>query len=367
VIDWSVAEVGFMRHALGLAALGMNTTDPNPRVGCVLVRDGQMVGEGWHERAGAPHAEVRALQAAGAAAEGATAYVTLEPCAAQGRTPPCTDALINARVARVVFAAEDPNPRMRNGAELLRAAGISVHSGLLAGQARALNPGFFRRHEAGLPWVRLKLGVSLDGRTALASGESRWITSQAARRDAQQFRARSSAVLTGIGTLLADNPALNVRIDGALRQPLRVVLDSRLRSPPTSRVFEREGPSLVMAAYDDAARRAALNAAGAEVEILPPDAHGHVALRAALERLAQRSVNELWVEAGAALSGALLSAGLVDELIIYYAPCLLGSNARGMADIPALASLDARLRFQLHENQQVGEDLRLTLRPCSPA
>jgi diaminohydroxyphosphoribosylaminopyrimidine deaminase / 5-amino-6-(5-phosphoribosylamino)uracil reductase len=366
MINWSAAEVAFMQHALGLAALGMNTTDPNPRVGCVLVRDGQMVGEGWHERPGGPHAEVSALQAAGVAAEGATAYVTLEPCAAHGRTPPCTDALINARVARVVYAAEDPNPRMRNGAQLLRAAGITVHSGLLNPEARDLNPGFFKRHETGLPWVRLKLAVSLDGRTALANGESRWITGTAARKDSQRYRARSSVVLTGVGTVLTDNPALNVRLEGALRQPLRVVLDSQLRSPPESRMFHREGPSLVLAVNDDPARRAALNAARAEVEIMPADSAGRVTVRAALQRLAERSVNEVWVEAGAVLSGALLASGLVDELIVYYAPCLLGSGARGMADLPALTALDARLNFRIHECQMIGEDLRITARPCLP-
>jgi diaminohydroxyphosphoribosylaminopyrimidine deaminase / 5-amino-6-(5-phosphoribosylamino)uracil reductase len=367
MIDWSAAEVAFMQHALGLAALGLNTTDPNPRVGCALVRDGQMIGEGWHERAGGPHAEVRALQAAGAAAEGATAYVTLEPCAAHGRTPPCTEALIAARVARVVYAAEDPNPRMRHGAQQLRAAGITVHAGLLGTEARELNPGFFKRHESGLPWVRLKLAVSMDGRTALANGESRWITGTAARKDSQRYRARSSAVLTGIGTVLADNPALNVRLEGALRQPLRVVLDSQLRSPPGSRVFQREGPSLVLAVQDDEARRVALNAAGAEVELVAADSAGHVSIRSALQRLAERSINEVWVESGAVLSGAFLASGLVDELIVYYAPCLLGSSARGMADLPGLTALEARMNFRFHEYKMIGDDLRITARPCLPA
>jgi diaminohydroxyphosphoribosylaminopyrimidine deaminase/5-amino-6-(5-phosphoribosylamino)uracil reductase len=270
-------------------------------------------------------------------------------------------------VARVVYATEDPNPRMHHGAQQLRAAGITVHAGLLAAEARELNPGFFKRHESGLPWVRLKLAVSLDGRTALANGESRWITGDAARKDSQRYRARSSAVLTGIGTLLTDNPALNVRLEGALRQPLRVVLDSQLRAPPDSRVFRREGSALVLAVTDDVERRAALTAARVEVEFIAADPAGHVDLRAALQRLAERSINEVWIEAGAVLSGAFLASGLVDELIVYYAPCLLGSGARGMADLPALTTLDARLNFRIHESRMIGEDLRITARPCLPA
>jgi diaminohydroxyphosphoribosylaminopyrimidine deaminase/5-amino-6-(5-phosphoribosylamino)uracil reductase len=320
------------------------------------------VGEAWHERFGELHAEALALRAAGARASGATAYVTLEPCGAHGRNPPCSTALIAARVARVVYAADDPNPVKRHGARQLRAAGIDVAGGLLAEESRALNPGFHKRHESGLPWVRLKLGVSLDGRTALASGESRWITSKAARHDAQRYRARSSAVLTGIGTLLADDPALNVRLEGATRQPLRVVLDSRLRALPPSRVFERDGPTLVLAVHDDAARRVALEQAGAEVAIVSADAAGHTDINAVLQVLAARGLNEIWVEAGATLSGALLAGGHVDELIVYYAPCLLGNGARGMAELPVLASLDARLQFRIVDCQMIGEDLRVTAR-----
>jgi diaminohydroxyphosphoribosylaminopyrimidine deaminase/5-amino-6-(5-phosphoribosylamino)uracil reductase len=359
---WTDTDSAHMQYALGLAALGMNSTDPNPRVGCVLVKDGQIVGEGWHERAGQAHAEVRALLAAGEAARGATAYVTLEPCAAQGRTPPCTRALIEAGVARVVYAVADPNPRMRNGADQLREAGIETSGGLCEDDARALNPGFFKRHEQHLPWVRVKLGASLDGRTALASGESRWITTQTARKDSQQYRARSSAVLTGIGTVLADDPAMNVRLDGITRQPLRVVLDSRLRSPPEARIFDREGPSLVIAVEQDNARRSALERAGARVEFLPADAQGRVPLRAALERLAAESVNEVWVEAGATLTGALLAAGLVDELIVYVAPCLLGHEARAMAELPTVASLHDRLALRFTEQRLIDGDLRLTAR-----
>ncbi|HMD59495.1 MAG TPA: bifunctional diaminohydroxyphosphoribosylaminopyrimidine deaminase/5-amino-6-(5-phosphoribosylamino)uracil reductase RibD, partial [Steroidobacteraceae bacterium] len=255
---FSEADERWMRRALVLAARGLCTTDPNPRVGCVVVRDGQLVGEGWHERAGHGHAEVRALAVAGAAANGATAYVSLEPCAGTGRTPPCTDALLGARVARLVYAASDPDPIMRGGAGRLRAAGIDVAGGLLEAEARQLNVGFFRRLEHGLPWVRMKLAASLDGRTALANGASRWISGEAARADVQQYRARSSAVLTGIGTVLADDPALNVRLPGATRQPLRVVLDTALRVPPGARLFSNAGRTLVMTAANDARRRAAL-------------------------------------------------------------------------------------------------------------
>ena len=357
---FSAEDRAYMARALALAARGLNTTDPNPRVGCVLVRDGCVIGEGWHERAGEAHAEPRALQVAGSEAAGATAYVTLEPCAAQGRVAPCTQALLAARVARVVYASADPNPAKGGGAAQLAAAGVTVQGGLLADEARALNPGFFKRHEQGLPFVRVKLGVSLDGRSALANGASRWITGSLARQDAQQFRARSSVVLTGIGTILGDDPALNVRIDGVSRQPLRVVLDSRLRCPPRARVFDRDGPSLVFGIHDDAARRAALQAAGAQVEILPAEGATHVPLRAMLQRLAMLQANEVWVEAGATLAGALLAAGLVDELIVYLAPCLLGSQARGLADLPALQSLDERLALRFIDVRTIGDDLRVT-------
>lgn len=357
---FSDADVGYMRRALELAALGLNSTDPNPRVGCVLARDARIVGEGWHQRAGEAHAEAHALQAAGPASVGATAYVTLEPCGARGRVGPCAEALLAAGVTRVVYAAADPNPAKGGGGARLAAAGVRVECGLLEAEARALNPGFFKRHERGLPHVRVKLGASLDGRTALANGESRWITGPEARRDAQHFRARSSAVLTGIGTILGDDPALNVRLEGASRQPLRVVLDSALRSPPGARIFGRDGPSLVFGVRDDAARRAALLGAGAQVEILAADADGRVPLAAALRRLAALEMNEVWVEAGARLAGALFAAGLVDELVVYLAPCLLGSSARGLADLPALTRLDQRLALRFTDVCTIGDDLRVT-------
>lgn len=356
-----------MQHALGLAALGLNTTDPNPRVGCVLARDGRLVGEGWHERAGEAHAEVRALEAAGGDAAGATAYVTLEPCAGHGRTPPCTQALIAARVARVVYAADDPDPRMRGGAAQLREAGIVVEGGLLAEASRELNPGFFKRQEQGLPWVRVKLGASLDGRTALANGESRWITGEVARKDAQRFRARSSVVLSGVGTVLADNPALNVRIEGASRQPLRAVLDSDMRSPPRSRMFHRPGPSLLIASHEQAERRAALQALGVQIEMAPADADGRPSLSAVLRLLAARQANEVWVEAGPTLTGALLQQNLVDELVVYMAPCLLGPDAYGLAQLPLLQSLEQRLTLRYTECTPVGDDLRIVARPLPQA
>jgi diaminohydroxyphosphoribosylaminopyrimidine deaminase/5-amino-6-(5-phosphoribosylamino)uracil reductase len=307
------------------------------------------------------------LEAAGGDAAGATAYVTLEPCNSQGRTPPCTEALIAAGLARVIYGSEDPNPRMQHGAARLRAAGIQVAGGLMDHEARELNPGFFKRHACGLPWVRVKLGMSLDARTALANGASRWITGPAARKDAQLFRARSSAILTGVGTVIADNPAMNVRLDGACRQPLRVVLDSTLRSPPGSRIFDREGDSLVIGVVDDAARRSALIGARARVEIAPGDSAGRPDLAAVLKRLGELGANEVWVEAGATLSGALLAAGLVDELVLYVAPCLLGADARPLAELPPLRSLDEKRPWRFCSCTMIGDDLRIIARPATAA
>jgi len=350
-----------MARALELARRGLYTTDPNPRVGCVLVRDGQVVGEGWHERAGGPHAEAAALNATGERARGATAYVTLEPCSHFGRTPPCADALIAAGVARVVFAQEDPNPEVSGrGAARLSEHGIRVESGLMAEEAEKLNPGYFKRRREGMPWVRVKLAASIDGRTALADGESRWITSKAARTDAQYGRARSSAILTGIGTILADDPALNVRIPESNRQPLRVVLDSQLRMPSDSRVINREGSVLVIGVQDDAARRQSLERQGVEVVILPAR-DGRPDPAEVLKLLGSRGANEIWLEAGATLAGAFIAAGLFDELVVYLAPTLLGPDARALAGVPPLASLEDRLRLRFGEVRQVGDDLCLTL------
>ncbi|MGP8034976.1 MAG: bifunctional diaminohydroxyphosphoribosylaminopyrimidine deaminase/5-amino-6-(5-phosphoribosylamino)uracil reductase RibD [Steroidobacteraceae bacterium] len=363
---------GAMQRALELAARGLTTTHPNPRVGCVLAKGGRIVAEGWHARVGESHAEVVALNAAAGQAAGATAYVTLEPCSHHGRTPPCVDALIASRVARVVYAVADPDPRVNGrGAELLSAAGITVEAGLLAAEAGELNAGFLKRMRQGRPWVRLKLAMSLDGRTALASGASRWVSGAAARADVQQWRARSAAILTGIGTLLADDPRLDVRLgdasDGTARQPLRVVLDSSLRTPPTARLFGVPGEVLIVTTVPATDPRweprcAALAAQGARIETLP--AHGaRVPLAAVLTRLGELEINELQVEAGPTLAGELLRQSLVDELLLYVAPKFLGPQARPLVALPELTDLDAAPGLIITGVQRVGEDLRLLLRP----
>jgi len=346
-----------MARALQLAARGLFTTSPNPRVGCVIVRDGRVVGEGWHQRAGSPHAEIHALQVAGEAARGATVYVTLEPCSHHGRTPPCAEALINAGVARVVAAMSDPNPLVAGGGiAMLTLAGIQAEVGLMAAEARALNPGFISRMTRQRPWVRLKTASTLDGKTALTNGASQWITGDAARADVQRLRARACALLTGSGTVLADNPRMNVRDVDIGRQPLRVVVDSTLRTPPDTAIL----PALIACHHADPAARGALEQAGAEVVELP-GAAGRVDLAALLALLAQRGVNELHVEAGAVLNGALLAARLVDEWVAYVAPMAVGDDARGLFAHPALTSLDDAARFRLSDVRQVGGDLRLTL------
>ena len=354
------ADSEWMARALQLAGRGIDTTTPNPRVGCVLVKDGKNIGEGWHMRAGEPHAEVHALRSAGAAVQGATAYVTLEPCSHHGRTPPCAEALVEAGVARVVCAMQDPNPLVAGqGIAKLRAAGIAVETGLMEAAARELNIGFVSRMTRGLPFVRSKIAASLDGRTALANGVSQWITGEAARLDVQHWRARSCAVLTGIGTVLADDPQLNVRI-ASERQPLRVVLDSALRMPPTARMLQ-SGRVLICTASQDAGKRAALERQGAEVLLLP-DAAGQVDLPAVLRDLAQRGINEVLVEAGRILNGALLQAGLVDELVLYLASQLLGDAARGLADLGELTQLEQRVALSWQDVRHVGGDLRITAR-----
>jgi diaminohydroxyphosphoribosylaminopyrimidine deaminase / 5-amino-6-(5-phosphoribosylamino)uracil reductase len=349
-----------MARALELARRGLYTTDPNPRVGCVLVRQGSVVGEGWHERAGGPHAEAAALLAAGGAARGATAYVTLEPCDHHGRTPPCSLALIDAGVSRVVYTIDDPNPAVAgNGAARLRAQGIAVESGLMAAEAEQLNAGYLKRRRTGRPYVRVKVAASLDGRTALASGESRWITSKVARADAQHFRARSSVVLTGIGTVLADDPAMNVRIEESRRQPLRAVLDSSLRTSPESRIVNRQGAVLVLGVHDHPQRHEALQRKGAEVALVP-EREGRPELGAVLDLLGRREMNEVWVEAGATLAGAFVREKLFDELVVYLAPTLLGPDARPLLDLPALAQLEDRIKLRFTECEPVGGDLRIT-------
>lgn len=355
---WTDADRLAMTRALVLAERGLETTDPNPRVGCVLVRDGERVGEGWHERTGGPHAEVNALAMAGARAQGATAYVTLEPCDHHGRTPPCTLALIEAGVRRVVCAIPDPNPKAGGGLARLRDAGIEVRTGLMSEAARALNPGFLRRMAGGRPWVRVKLAMSLDGHTALANGASRWITGEPAREDVQAFRARSSAVLTGIGTVLADDPLLTVRRPGAWRQPLRVVLDSRLRLPPGARLLGAGGPVLVFTGVEGAAA-GALRAQGAEIQVVAQQ-HGHPDLSVVLQQLAARGCNEVWVESGARLAAAFVEQGLFDELIVYVAPALLGRDALPLLALPAIDDLSRRRELRFIDVRLIGNDLRIT-------
>ncbi|HEU0282698.1 MAG TPA: bifunctional diaminohydroxyphosphoribosylaminopyrimidine deaminase/5-amino-6-(5-phosphoribosylamino)uracil reductase RibD [Gallionella sp.] len=383
----------WMAQALRLAERGLYSTSPNPRVGCMLVKNDDIVGSGWHERAGEPHAEVHALREAGAAARGATAYVTLEPCSHHGRTPPCAEALIEAGVARVVVAAQDPNPEVAGaGIARLCVAGIVVECGLMEAEARELNIGFFARMTHGTPWVRSKIAMSLDGRTALGNGKSQWITGDAARQDVQRWRARSCAVMTGINTVLADDPQLNVReIEAAaltrrgealgcgkggqaadcasevstvlkaaaVRQPLRVVLDSQLRIPLEARVLYGSGGNvLIYTALHNERKMAALQDLGATVVVMP-DGNGQVDLPAILRDLAQRGCNEVLVEAGSTLNGALLRAGLADELLLYIAPQLLGDAARGMAQLGELTSLDQRVNLKWQDMRQVGEDLRI--------
>jgi len=350
-----------MARALRLAQRGLLTTTPNPRVGSVVVQQGSVVGEGWHERAGEPHAEAHALTQAGAHARGATVYVSLEPCSHYGRTPPCVDALVAAGVARVVAAMEDPNPRVAGeGLARLRSGGIRAECGLLEEQAREINLGFVSRMQRGRPWVRVKTAASLDGRTALANGTSQWITGLPARRDGHRWRARSCAVLAGIGTVLADDPRLNVRHVETTRQPLVVIVDRHLQLKPSARVLEAE-QVLVVAAREEQAKMQVLADAGAEVVILP-DAGGKVDLTALMRELARRELNEVLVESGNRLNGALLRAGVVDELLLYLAPHLLGDSARGMFDLQELTALEQRVELKLREVRQIGSDLRVIAR-----
>jgi len=351
----------WMACALRLAALGLNSTSPNPRVGCVLVKDGKQIAYGWHRRAGEPHAEVYALCEAGASARGATAYVTLEPCSHYGRTPPCADALIAAGVARVVVAMQDPNPLVAgNGIATLRAAGIEVECGLMEAAAIALNAGFVSRMSLGRPLVRSKVGMSMDGRTALANGVSQWITGSDARLDVQRWRARSCAVLTGINTVLADDAQLNVREFEVERQPLRVVLDSRLRMPLEAKILQGGG-TLIYTADNNLLKINNLCEIGVEVVVFP-DGQGQVDLPAVLSDLAKRGCNEILVESGAILNGALLKAGLVDEMLLYIAPALLGDAARGMADLGELTGLNQRVELEWKDVRRVGDDMRITVK-----
>lgn len=357
-------DFSHMASAVRLAERGLFTTDPNPRVGCVLVRDGEVIGEGWHQRAGEAHAEIHALHAAGDKAKAATAYITLEPCCHQGRTPPCSEALIKAGVARVVVAMEDPNPLVAGqGIAQLRVAGIDVSVGVLQAQAEALNPGFIQRMRRGRPFVRAKLAMSLDGRTAMASGESQWITGDDARRDVHRLRARSAAILTGIDTVLADDPSLNARLGDEIEisQPLRVVLDSQLRMPLDARMLSLTGDTLIVTTQPDAAQLETLREADASVEVVS-GCDGRVDLNALMTLLSERQINELLVEAGPTLCGALLQAGLVDELMVYMAPLLMGSDARGLLNLPGLEKMSDTFKLELVDIRAIGRDWRIQIK-----
>lgn len=361
-----------MARAIRLARKGLYTTHPNPRVGCVLVRQGEVVGEGYHRRTGELHAERNALALAGGRAQGATAYVTLEPCCHHGRTPPCSEGLIEAGVTRVVAAMRDPNPRVAGqGFDRLRAAGIAVEEGVMQAQAEALNPGFIKRMRHGLPYVRCKLAMSLDGRTAMASGESQWITSAAAREDVHRLRARSAAILTGYGTLLADDPSMNVRLtpqsldldpDLNTPQPLRVVLDPQLQTPPTAKMMALPGPVLIVCSDEVRLDAAPLEAAGAQVVTRPAD-DDMLDLRQVMTYLASQEINEVLLESGAVLAGAMMAEGLIDELVVYLAPHLMGSGARGLFNLPAIELMSQRIPLKITDLRQVGEDIRITAQP----
>ncbi|HUL64280.1 MAG TPA: bifunctional diaminohydroxyphosphoribosylaminopyrimidine deaminase/5-amino-6-(5-phosphoribosylamino)uracil reductase RibD [Burkholderiaceae bacterium] len=360
---YSELDHRFMSRALDLARNAMFQASPNPRVGCVVVRDGHILGEGWTQPPGSNHAEIEALLDArrnGHDLHGATAYVTLEPCSHFGRTPPCATALIEARLARVIAAVEDPNPQVAGrGLEMLRSNGIDVRCGLLATEASELNIGFFSRMNRGRPWVRMKIAASLDGKTALANGASQWITSEAARKDGHAWRARACAVATGIGTVLADNPQLSVRLVTTPRQPLKVLVDSRLEVNPEARFFDGN-QALVACAFADPARVAALREKNAEVIEVPND-DGKVDLPQLLRELARRGVNELHVEAGFKLNGSLVREGCIDELLVYLAPMLVG-EAQGMVHLPALSDLTQARRLVFREVTSVGTDVRILAR-----
>ena len=350
-----------MARALRLAEFGLYSASPNPRVGCVIVRDGQVVGEGWHRLAGEAHAEVHALKMAGARANGATAYVTLEPCSHHGRTPPCAEALLAAGVSRVVAAMQDPNPLVSGrGLQRLADAGVRVECGLLENEAQELNLGFVSRMTRGRPWVRAKLASSLDGKTALENGASQWITGEAARHDGHRWRARACAILCGMGTVMADDPQLSVRGVDTLRQPLKVIVDRQLEMPLTARLLD-DGRILVATASADTLRADNLRARGAEVLDCRLN-NGRVDLGVLLAELGRRGVNEVHVEGGPRLNGALLDAGLVDELLLYVAPSLLGDRARGLFDLPALTSLAGKKSLVFRDVRSVGNDLRILAR-----
>ncbi|MGZ5063920.1 MAG: bifunctional diaminohydroxyphosphoribosylaminopyrimidine deaminase/5-amino-6-(5-phosphoribosylamino)uracil reductase RibD [Usitatibacter sp.] len=363
-MNFTAEDHAFMARAIALTERGRDTATPNPSVGCVIVKAGRIIGEGWHERAGEPHAEAHALRACTASPEGATVYVSLEPCAHHGSTPPCADALVAAKVGRVVAALEDPNPLVGGGgAARLRGAGIRVEVGLMGPQAEEAHRGFLQRMRLGRPWMRIKSAASLDGRTALGNGESQWITGEAARRDVHALRARSCAMLTGIGTVLRDDPELTVRHVAASRQPRRILIDSRLDVPLQARILKGV-PPIIFTVSGDAQKRRALETLGAEVVPAPIDAMkpGKTDLAAIARELGSRGFNEVTVETGAKLNGSLIAAGVIDEIVLYLAPKLLGNSAQGLFELPAFARLDEALEPTIVDVRFVGPDLRVTAR-----
>jgi diaminohydroxyphosphoribosylaminopyrimidine deaminase/5-amino-6-(5-phosphoribosylamino)uracil reductase len=354
-----------MSRALQLARRGLYTAHPNPRVGCVIVKNNRIIAEGWHQQTGGPHAEVHALKIAGDNARGADCYVTLEPCVHTGKTPPCTDAIIAAGTRRVVIATTDPNPRVSGkGVSALNQAGIKLETGLMQTQAQALNPGFEMRMRKGRPYVRCKLGMSVDGRTAMADGKSQWITSAEARADVQHLRARSSAVLTGINTILADDPSLTVRdIDTLGRQPMRIILDRHLKVPKEAKLFSQPGETLVFTVYGCPDKEKAMKKAGHPVIRIDGSGEKDFLLGVLRYLAKEKEVNEILVESGPTLAGSLLQAGLVDELVIYMAPVLLGHEAQALLNLSGIMSLDARIKLEFTDTRMVGQDFRITLKP----
>jgi diaminohydroxyphosphoribosylaminopyrimidine deaminase/5-amino-6-(5-phosphoribosylamino)uracil reductase len=360
-VNWTIDDYTHMSRAVRLARTGWYTTHPNPRVGCVLVRDGRLIGAGWHEYAGGPHAEVNALTAAGEEARGADCYVTLEPCSHTGRTPPCADALIGAGIRRLITAMPDPNPAVAGrGLERLRRAGVVVETGLLESRAVDLNPGFIKRMTEQLPYVRCKLAMSLDGRTAMAGGESAWISGVPSRMDVQRLRAQSAAIMTGIGTVLADDPRLTVRdIDTGGRQPLRVVIDPQLKFPNSARMLKEAGRTLIFTQAHNKEIAGQLTRAGAEIIVLPADGflsavHHYLALT--------EEINEVLLESGARLAGSMLNLGLLDEVIVYQAPLLMGDGARGLFHLPDIKAMSHAVKIEITDTRKIGKDQRITFK-----
>lgn len=364
-MTWTAADHLYMSRALQLARRGLYTTHPNPRVGCVLVKDDRIIAEGWHEYAGAPHAEVNALHNARADVTGATCYVTLEPCCHSGRTPPCTDALIKAGIKKTITASLDPNPAVAGqGRTKLEQAGITVETGLMAMEAARINRGYIVRRTAGRPFVRCKLAISLDGRTALADGTSKWITGPEARLDVQRLRAESSAVMTGIGTVLADDPSLNVREIKLDRQPVRVIIDPDLKFPASAKMLGLPGRTLIYTESRDQSLHETLAHSGAEIVQVDGDQAGF--LKRVLNNLAEKEeINEILLETGATLAGSMLDAGLIDELIVYQSPMLLGDGARGMFHLPAINTMADRIELEITGTRRVGKDVRIILKPLA--